>query len=187
MLLLVPVDDYVPVDYLWGVFIDIWINSSFFDSWCRDCYYICCFLIFDHKIALIWCCTYFRATIYCADFPSTVICLLFCLHLSGLSLSSFISSLRIVHCNQQHPRHYTISFHNSNSNSNSNSSSSSNSSSNIRRRIFRYCSTWSLSRATAPIAARHRNLLSRGYWQQTLSFLLPLLLLLLLCRQFSHH
>ena len=34
---------------------------------------IYCFLIFDHEIALIWCCTYFCAIIYCLDFPSAVI------------------------------------------------------------------------------------------------------------------
>ena len=72
MLLLVPVDDYVPVCYLWDVLIDIRINS-FSDSWCCDRYFICCFLMFDHKVVLIWCCTYFRATIYCTALPPTVI------------------------------------------------------------------------------------------------------------------
>ena len=51
-----------------GVF---WLIFS--DSWCRNHYFICCFLMFDHEIALIWCCDYFRATIYCAALPPTVI------------------------------------------------------------------------------------------------------------------
>ena len=48
-------------------------SMIFSDSWCRNHYFICCFLMFDHEIALIWCCDYFRATIYCAALPPTVI------------------------------------------------------------------------------------------------------------------
>ena len=73
MLLLVPEDNYVPVCYLWGVLIDIQIDSSFFDSWCCDHYSICCFLMFDHEITLVWYCSYFRATICYSVLPPTVI------------------------------------------------------------------------------------------------------------------
>jgi len=50
-----------------GVF---WLIFS--DSWCRNHYFICCFLMFDHEITLIGSCAYFRATIYCTDLSPTV-------------------------------------------------------------------------------------------------------------------
>ena len=66
-----------------GVF---WLIFS--DSWCRNHYFICCFLMFDHEIALIWCCDYFRATIYWAALPPTVI--LFCCFDYNSSLTPFL-------------------------------------------------------------------------------------------------
>jgi len=73
ILLSVPMDDYVPACYLWIILIDIRIDFSFSDSWCCHLYFICCFLMFDHEISLIYYCTCFRATIYCAALPPIVI------------------------------------------------------------------------------------------------------------------